>query len=270
MDLESVLMCPKTKASAMYYRTKLLVHNITYFNLKTKEGFCYVFDESNADLSSQMFGYLHHNHFSRYLGANQDVSIVVIWSDDYGYQNKCVTIANSLLQLVVEKKAPIEQKFLTAGHTQLECDAIHSLIERRTKCDIFTTREYMMAMEIARKTPSAYKVTEVQFSDTKKLSSDYLMSVRPGKKEGDPKVSDVCAYRYALNDVGAPQFLYKLDWMDDWHELPTRLNTDKKRWVSLFTERLAITKRKFQDLQAMKSVMPESVHHFFDSLPNKT
>ena len=38
MDLESVLMCPKTKSSAMYYRTKLLVHNMMYFNLKTKEG----------------------------------------------------------------------------------------------------------------------------------------------------------------------------------------------------------------------------------------
>ena len=96
-----------------------------------------------------------------------------------------------------------------------------------------------------------------------------MKSVRPGKKEGDPKVSDVCAYRYALNDVGAPQILYKLDWMDDWHELPTRLNTDRKRWVSLFAERLAITKRKFQDLQAMKSVMPESVHHLFYSSPNK-
>ena len=82
-------------------------------------------------------------------------------------------------------------------------------------------------------------------------------------------MSDVCAYRYALNDVGATQILYKLDWMDNWHELPTRLNTDRKGWVSLFAERLAITKRKFQDLQAMKSVMPESVHHFFYSLPNK-
>ena len=130
-----------------------------------------------------MFGYLHHNHFSRYLDANPDVSIVVIWSDGYGYQNECVTIANILLQLVVKKKAPIEQKFLTAGRTQMECDAMHSLIERRTKCDIFTTREYMMAMEIARETPSAYKVTEVEFYDTKKLSSDYLMSVRPGRKK---------------------------------------------------------------------------------------
>ena len=82
-------------------------------------------------------------------------------------------------------------------------------------------------------------------------------------------MSDVCAYRYALNEFEAPQILYKLDWKDDWHELPTRLNTDRKLWVSLFTERLAITKRKFQDLQAIKTVMPESVHHFFTAYPIK-
>lgn len=269
MDLESVLMCPKTKASAMYYRTKLVVHNMTYFNLKTKEGFCYVFDETNGDLSSQMFGYLHFSHFSRYLDANPDVSKIIIWSDGCGYQNKCTTIANSLLQLVVEKKVPIEQKYLTPGHTQMECDSMHSLIERRTKCDIFTPREYMVAMEMARETPSAYKVTEVQHFNVKKLSSDFVKSVRPGKKAGDPLVSDVCAYRYALTDVGAPQICYKLQWMDGWHELPTRLIVDRKHWIPLFTERLPITKRKFQDLQAMKSVMPETVHHFFDSLPNK-
>ncbi|KAK3793671.1 hypothetical protein RRG08_014565 [Elysia crispata] len=116
---------------------------------------------------------------------------------------------------------------------------------------------------MAREIPSAYTVTEVQFSDAKNLSGDYLKSVRSEKKTSDPTVSDVCAYSYALNDVEAPQVFYKLDWVDDWHELPTRLNADRKRWIPLFTERLAITNRKFHDLQAMKSVMPETVHHFF-------
>ena len=170
MELESVLMCPKTKSSAMYYSTNLVVYNMTYFNLKTKEGYCYVFDETNGDLSGQMFGYLHYNHFSRYLDANPDIAKIVIWSDGCGYQNKCATIANSLLQLVVEKKVTIEQKFLTPGHTQMECDSMHSLIKQRTKCDIFTHREYVLAMEMAREIPSAYKVTEVQFSDAKNLS----------------------------------------------------------------------------------------------------
>ncbi|GFO13129.1 hypothetical protein PoB_003963400 [Plakobranchus ocellatus] len=55
MDFGSILMYPKTKASATYYRTKSIVHNMTYFNLKTKKGFCYACDETNIDLSSQMF-----------------------------------------------------------------------------------------------------------------------------------------------------------------------------------------------------------------------
>lgn len=41
MDLQAVMVCPRMKASALYYRTKLLVHNFTIFNLKTKEGNCY-------------------------------------------------------------------------------------------------------------------------------------------------------------------------------------------------------------------------------------
>ena len=204
----------------------------------------------------------------------QDIWIptkIVIWSDGCGYQNKCATIANSLLQLVVDKKKSAKRVEISHSrpHPNIECDSIHSLIERRTKCDIFTPREYVLAMEMAREIPSAYKVTEVQFSDAKNLSGDYLKSVRPGKKTGDPTVSDVCAYGYALNDVGAPQVFYKLDCVDNWHELPTRLTADRKRWIPLFTERLAITNRRFHDLQDMKSVMPETVHHFFNSLPNE-
>ncbi|XP_029281715.1 SH3 domain-binding glutamic acid-rich-like protein 2 [Cottoperca gobio] len=38
MDFEAVLMCPKTQASCLYYKTKLQVHNFTLFDLKTKEG----------------------------------------------------------------------------------------------------------------------------------------------------------------------------------------------------------------------------------------
>lgn len=53
MDLQCVLTCPNTKASAMYYKTKLVAHNMTYYNLKTKEGLCYIFDETNGDLSSK-------------------------------------------------------------------------------------------------------------------------------------------------------------------------------------------------------------------------
>ena len=67
MDLQSVLSCPKTKTRALYYKTKLTVHNMTYFELNTKEVKNYIFDETNGDMSCHMFTYLHYNHLYRHL-----------------------------------------------------------------------------------------------------------------------------------------------------------------------------------------------------------
>ena len=36
MDMQAVLLCPKSKASSLYYKTKLQVHNFTLYNLKTR------------------------------------------------------------------------------------------------------------------------------------------------------------------------------------------------------------------------------------------
>ncbi|GFO00584.1 hypothetical protein PoB_002708900 [Plakobranchus ocellatus] len=87
-------------------------------------------DQTNGDLSSQMFAYLHHKQFSTYLRNNSGISKLVIWIDGCGYQNKSADIANSELNVGVETNAPVEQKFLSPNHTQLDCSAMHSLIER--------------------------------------------------------------------------------------------------------------------------------------------
>ena len=46
MDMQAVLLCPKSKASSLYYKTKLVVHNFMLYSLKTKEGYCYTWDET--------------------------------------------------------------------------------------------------------------------------------------------------------------------------------------------------------------------------------
>jgi hypothetical protein len=55
LDVQAVLLCPKTKASALYYKTKLQVHNLSFYNLKSGEGYCYVWDETQGDVNSEMF-----------------------------------------------------------------------------------------------------------------------------------------------------------------------------------------------------------------------
>lgn len=41
VDLQSVKVCPKVQASAVYYKTKLCCHNFTVYNLATHEVTCY-------------------------------------------------------------------------------------------------------------------------------------------------------------------------------------------------------------------------------------
>ncbi|KAG8254785.1 hypothetical protein J6590_108141, partial [Homalodisca vitripennis] len=44
-------------------------------------------------------------------------------------QNKNAILSNALLHLSMESNVVIEQKWLVKGHTQMECDSVHSKIE---------------------------------------------------------------------------------------------------------------------------------------------
>ena len=260
MDVQSVLTCPSTQASALYYKTKLAIHNMTYFNLKTKEGFCYVFDETQGNVSSQMFGFLHYNHFKNVILKSPGIKKIIVWSDGCGYQNKCTAITNCFLRLCEETGVTIEQKYLVSGHTQMECDSMHSVIEKKLKIDLFEPHDFAIAMKLARQNPQPYEVCEVNHEDIMYLTEDYVKSIRPGKRVGDPTVSDVCGFRYEGGEK--PVIKYKLEIDGSWELFPTRICLDVKFWKRLFRKRLSITQRKFEDLQSMKHVMPPHAHIF--------
>lgn len=139
MDVQAVLLSPNLQTSATYYKTKLKVHNYTIHNMKNKETACYIWHEGNGGLESDVFA----NNLSKHLKHDIDKfksTKSILWSDGCGYQNRCLTLANALLDLAIENNIIIEQKYLEVGHTQMEVDSIHSLIEKKLrgrKRDIF-------------------------------------------------------------------------------------------------------------------------------------
>ncbi|KAK3796501.1 hypothetical protein RRG08_003221 [Elysia crispata] len=180
VDLQSVLTCPNTQASAMYYKTKLTVHNMTYYDLKSKQAFNYVFDETNGDLSSHMFGYLHYNHFRTFLNDNPDIKMAA-----------------------AEQDITIGQKFLVYGHTQRKCDSAHSVVERKLKgCDIYVPGDLMVAVQLARQHPSPYKVKDNKWSESVTLSSDASGGLLFGASASLPKQLFIAAQ---WESVGAMQ-----------------------------------------------------------------
>lgn len=265
MDLQAVLLCPKTKASSMYYKTKLQLHNFTLYNLNTKDGYCYTWNETEGDLSSEVFAYLQYKHFESVLKNQPHLKKIIIWSDGCGYQNRNVKVANMYSHLACEYNVDIVQKYLVSGHTQMECDSMHSTIERKLNIDLYTERDYVVAMKCARIKPKPYAVETVKSHQFKHLKDLYFSSIRPGKKVGDPKVHDLKAIYYSNNGL----VHLKLGFDQDWFILPHRTSTSRLfSWQNLFPQKLPIKSRKYQDLQSMKSVIPQDCHAFYDSLPH--
>ena len=80
INLQGVLTCPKTNASALYYRRKLIVHK-TYFGKRSKSGHCYFFAETVADLEGPTFSELHYRHLNTFPDEHPEVENIILWSD---------------------------------------------------------------------------------------------------------------------------------------------------------------------------------------------
>jgi len=93
MDLQQLLLCPKSFSSAVYYKRKLCVHNFTLYDTVSKDGFCYLWHEGEGGLDSDEFASIV-THFLRSLPDN--VQSVVLWSDGCTYQNRNAVLSSAI------------------------------------------------------------------------------------------------------------------------------------------------------------------------------
>ena len=57
----------------------------------------------------------------------------------------------------------IQQKYVVAGLTQMECDSMHSTMERKLTSDIFIPWDYVTICHAACTTPSQYCISKITF-----------------------------------------------------------------------------------------------------------
>lgn len=272
MDLQSVLLCPKSNVSALYFKTKLIVHNFTVYDIKRQQGYCYLWNECEGGLTSNEFtsiiiSFLE-KHLKQYpISDNQEI---ILYSDGCGYQNRNTTLSNALFNFALDKKVVIIQKYLQKGHTQMEVDSVHSVIERKIRNKkINVPADYVQICKTAcSKKP--YKVDYLLHDFFKKCDNiRFFKSIRPGRASGSSVVTDLKALKYCKDGV-----FYKLRQPDNWEILPIRLNINTVTTVNfanlppLHKTRLKIKAEKFQHLQQLKQSIEKDYHTFFDNLPH--
>lgn len=218
VDLQAVLS-PRLNASANYYKTKLKIHNITYYNLANKDVTCYVWHEGNRELESDVFASLARKFIITELEkAEERPEIIIIWSDGCCYQNRNVKLSNTLMELAAEQNITIVQKYLHVGHTPMEMDSVNSSIERklRNRRKVYVLADYLQIIKTTRIT-SPYNAVSLTFRDFSKCNASFYPSIRPGTKKGDHCVTDLVALKYTADGIE-----FKLHFSDIWIPLLSR------------------------------------------------
>lgn len=166
----TVQLLPFCQASSLYFKMKLAVHNYTVYNLNSNEGICYWFDETQTELVASTFASCLTDVVEESL--KKSLKPVIIYSDGCTAQNRNNVMSNALLHLSVKYNIIITKKYLEKGHTQMECDSVHSVIERKLKkTDYYLPSQLSQLTKEARLNPFPYTsklVTFKFFSDFKK------------------------------------------------------------------------------------------------------
>lgn len=86
-----------------------------------------------------------------------------------------------------------------------------------------------------------------------------------GKKIGDPTVNMIRAIGYDTSGT----IYFKTDIKEDYKVLPQRVNKISEfcKPNILHPERIKISKKKWQHLQDLKSLLPSDCHYFYDNIP---
>lgn len=255
MDVQAVMLCPQLDVSSQYYKMKMQVHNFTIYNVISHDSVNYVWDEVNGEFVWSVFTTIIIYHLKQ------------IYSDGCGYQNRNIVLSNAISNFAAEHNIQIEQKYLVKGHTQMECDSTHSLIERKIKNRIINLpSEFVTLFKEARKKPFPLDVKHLSFDFFKNFNETYLQrfsSIRPGKNVGDATVNNLRCLRYdSKGDI-----YYKLQFNEDYKHLSHR-NTAKpcQELENLYNEPLTISETKFKHLQDLKSYIPQDTHYYYDNL----
>lgn len=259
-DLEAVLNTPKTSTGQVFYLRKLAVYNLTVYNLNNKEGKCFLWDETQGRRGAIEIASCLYNYIMDYTNKKS----VFMMSDSCGGQNKNRIFAAMCLLLIqihptVEK---IRHSFFEPGHSEMECDSIHSKIEKKSKhVPVYVPEGWAQIIRMARHNPFPFvvkKMTYDEFLNFNLLSS--TLKTIPWRQ--------VCCLEYRKTNPFSVYFKKEFD--QDFTEVTfkTKGRPGKSVIPKAYSNPIPIAPAKLKDLQTMckNNTIPKEYHSFYNNL----
>jgi hypothetical protein len=268
-DLQQVLNVPEGETSAFFYKRKLSLYNFTVYDCGRSEGYCYTWHQGTAgrgavEISSCIVSFVLKK-------ISDGVHEFRFYSDNCSAQNKNRILFSALQHLSVKYNVNITIRYLQTGHTQMEADSMHSLIERQSKGKtIFVPQQWFDIMREAKQTGKSYNVKEMSQNDF--LNYKDLVTKQNWEKSTSgqkPMWSKVKEVSFQPSTV----VLFK----DDWCSPPSELDTSQKRGrpvnlqtyqaATAYSGQIPLKPALLKDLKQLcdSLIIPSDYHVFYSS-----
>uniref|UniRef100_A0A2S2NKT1 DUF7869 domain-containing protein n=1 Tax=Schizaphis graminum TaxID=13262 RepID=A0A2S2NKT1_SCHGA len=169
MDMQKCLPVPFLHNCQSFYLRKLWVLNETIEDSTNNKSFAFMWDETKAARGANEIASVLYKWIENEVQHKSTINEVNLWTDNCAGQNRNLTIVMAYFWFLFKypNLQEINHKFLLRGHTHLEVDSVHSVIERKKKrfplLSLSVPKEWEQFVETARvKNPITVHSMEIE------------------------------------------------------------------------------------------------------------
>lgn len=276
-DLQQVLLCPADpKNNALFYKRRLATYNFTIYNVVTKQGDCFMWHESLGGRGSCEIASLLFNFFK---SLPDSVEEVRCFSDRCGGQNLNKYVVAMCMYAVqfIEKLKTIHLKFLTPGHSEMECDSMHSAIDtefRRVGKALWPGDWKTIARSARKKGDKPYTVHDIQanhFFDWKAFADTHLTIRKTDTNNRPVLFQKLCWFQFKKENVFEYECKESFE-SDNFRRVDCKKKALRRQSTSLlpcYPQARPIPESKYKDLMSLFSMNPPALSNdYFDFYAN--
>ena len=280
-DLEKVLTTPHGNSGLLFYSRKYAEYNFTVYESHSKQGWCYLWGESDAkrgsnEIATCLFRWLQEVDSRE---GDKSVQKISMYCDCCGGQNRNKQILAMLYRFCQTSKnvSLIDLKFLLTGHTYMQVDAMHSCVERATKNkEVWCPTEWETIVRLARNKPFPFTATSLSydsFLDWKSFQEIHVTLPAKDAKKESFSIKNVRMVRFSKIQPGMIFIKYSMQPQAPWSVLHLAKSTGRPSATIPLPGRAycgpqQICTKKYKDLIKLcdENIIPSNYQNFYRNL----